>query len=481
MLKQKNSLFRKESVERLSSPERLDQLMQVVNPQSWLPLLALSSIVVIAAVWSIKGRIPITVEGQGVLIYPRKVVPLQSRNSGQIVDLNVNVGDVVKKGQILATIDQPELQKQLQQKRNKLTELNLQDKAVNSLQKIRGEQEKISVEQQRQYLQQRISEIQALTPVLKAKGNKSIEMQRQDLQQRIRQAQALTSVYQERMETRKKLFEKERAITSDVALEAEQQYLENLQKISELQAQLKELDVKETEQEKAYRENLTTMADFQAQSKQLNSKQAQEAQQDLENTTARKKEIQELKREIVQLDLQLRNNSQIISQHSGRILEITVTPGQVISEGTRLASINQESSSSKLVGISYFPIGVGKKIQQGMTVQITPQTVKRERFGGIVGTVTNVSQFPITKEGAASAIGNPEIVEGLVSQNQGVIQVFADLEQSSTTPTGYNWSSSTGPNMKISHGTTTVVRVKVEERAPITFVLPILRDFSGIN
>lgn len=30
-------------------------------------------------------------------------------------------------------------------------------------------------------------------------------------------------------------------------------------------------------------------------------------------------------------------------------------------------------------------------------------------------------------------------------------------------------------------GTTTVVRVKVEERAPIKYVFPILRSVSGIN
>ena len=60
------------------------------------------------------------------------------------------------------------------------------------------------------------------------------------------------------------------------------------------------------------------------------------------------------------------------------------------------------------------------------------------------------------------------------------MQVYGDLELDSTTPSGYKWSSSKGPHLKISSGTTTVVRVKVEERAPITFVLPILRSTSGI-
>jgi HlyD family secretion protein len=147
MLDQKHSLFRKESLERLSSPERLDQLMQVVSPKSWLPLIALGSLVGSAVIWSIYGRIPIIIEGRGVLIYPSKVVPLQSKSSGQLLALNVKVGDVVKKGQVLATIDQIELRKQLQQQRTKLAELESQDKAAGSLQQLRLEQDKRSLQQ----------------------------------------------------------------------------------------------------------------------------------------------------------------------------------------------------------------------------------------------------------------------------------------------------------------------------------------------
>ncbi len=480
MLNQKRSIFRKESLERLSSPERLDQLMQVVSPRSWLPLVALGSIVGVAVIWSIYGRIPITVEGQGVLIYPSNVVPLQSKSAGQLMALNIKVGDVIKKGQVLATIDQAELRKQLQQQQAKLTQLESQDEAVGSLQGQRLEQEKRSQSQQSQYLQQRILELRAITPLLKTKGNTSIEQQRQGLQQRLLQAQALNPVFLQRMEIRRQ-FKKEGAISGDEALTAEQEYLQNLEKISDIQNQLKELDVKTTQTEKDYRENLSTISDLQAQLKELDSKQASVAQQDLESVTTRKKEIQEVKREIAQLEVQLGGNSQIISQYSGRILEITQTPGQVVEAGTRLATIEAEKPKSKLVGVTYFPVAEGKKIKPGMTIQITPQTVKRERFGGIVANVTNISRFPITKEAAASEVGNAEVVEGLVSQQKdGLIQIFSDLEIDSSTPSGYKWSSSTGPRLTVSSGTTTVARVKVEERAPITFVLPILRSVSGI-
>ncbi|MFQ3614168.1 MAG: NHLP bacteriocin system secretion protein, partial [Cyanobacteriota bacterium] len=65
-------LFRKESLERLSSPEQLDQLLQVVNPRDWLPLGCLAALVGAGLMWSIFGRIPLTVSGQGVLVYPSR-------------------------------------------------------------------------------------------------------------------------------------------------------------------------------------------------------------------------------------------------------------------------------------------------------------------------------------------------------------------------------------------------------------------------
>ncbi len=282
------------------------------------------------------------------------------------------------------------------------------------------------------------------------------------------------------MDNRQRLLE-EGAVPDDTVLQARQEYLDGLANIDEAESQLKQLDVKEADALQQYLSNLNEIKNIQAQLQEQNTKEANIAQQDLETLTTRKKEIQEVNREIARLQQEVSTNSQVISQHSGRVLEITVNPGQVVDAGTRLGSIDAENPSSKQVGITYFTVGDGKKIQPGMTLQITPQTVKRERFGGILGTVTTVSPFPITKEAATSVVGNPEVVEGLVSDKQdGLIQVYGDLELDSTTRSGYKWSSSKGPTLKISPGTTTTVRVKVEERAPITFVLPILRSTSGI-
>ena len=61
------------------------------------------------------------------------------------------------------------------------------------------------------------------------------------------------------------------------------------------------------------------------------------------------------------------------------------------------------------------------------------------------------------------------------------IEAIAELKVESKTFSGYKWSSSEGPQLKISPGTTTTVRVTVEERSPMTFILPILREWSGLT
>jgi HlyD family secretion protein len=560
------SLFRQESLERLSSPERLDQLMKVVSPKDWLPLATLGSLVGIAFIWSIVGRIPITASGQGVLIYPRQVVAVQSASSGQIKELKVKVGDRVKAEEVIATVELPETQKQLQQQKEKLKELQEQNQGVNRLQGERTKLEFSTIEQQRQSIQERIRNTEALTPILQARITSSIKQQRLSVLERIRNTTALTPTLRDRgrealkaekdaLESQLATGEKSRAalqrrwdvregllnrvatdengkplldkngnpikgsvITEDVARQAEQDYLsneanianlkarlreldarqteaeknfrDNLNSISELQAQLRELDGRESEAEKNYRDNLNSLSELKAQLRDLDSKIPNLKQQTLESLTSRQNQIQEVKRAIAQLELQLKQNSEIKSPYSGRVLEVTATSGQILSPGFRLGSIDAENQSRELVAVTYFAVQDGKKIEQRMKdlkekgkaveVQVTPTTVKRERFGGIKGTVTSVSVFPITKEGAALSVGNADLVESLVAKGP-QLEVVAKLKPDTSTFSGYAWSSSKGPLMKMSSGTTTAVRATVEEVPPITFVLPFLRSFFGLS
>ena len=60
-------IFRKEALQRLSSPERLDRLMQVVGPHDWLVLGTVLVLLGLGLTWTCVGRLPTTVAGRGVL------------------------------------------------------------------------------------------------------------------------------------------------------------------------------------------------------------------------------------------------------------------------------------------------------------------------------------------------------------------------------------------------------------------------------
>lgn len=73
-----NPIFREESLSRLQSPEELDQLLVVVNRKAWLILATLAFICFAGVAWSIMGRIPVRVDGIGVLVDPGNVKGIQS-------------------------------------------------------------------------------------------------------------------------------------------------------------------------------------------------------------------------------------------------------------------------------------------------------------------------------------------------------------------------------------------------------------------
>jgi HlyD family secretion protein len=61
------SLFRQSAVDRLATPEDLDELMHVAPPRYWLVLVALGGLLITAIIWSIVTTIPTTVAAAGAL------------------------------------------------------------------------------------------------------------------------------------------------------------------------------------------------------------------------------------------------------------------------------------------------------------------------------------------------------------------------------------------------------------------------------
>jgi HlyD family secretion protein len=113
-----------------------------------------------------------------------------------------------------------------------------------------------------------------------------------------------------------------------------------------------------------------------------------------------------------------------------------------------------------------------------MLVRVAPSTVKREEYGAMLGRVAWVAEFPSTSRGMTRLLGNEALVTKLMEQGP-PIQVNVALTPDPVTPTGYRWSSSKGPSLKISSGTLASGDVVVRQDRPISLVIPTLREKLG--
>jgi HlyD family secretion protein len=101
-----NPLFRKAALDKLSSPERLDVLMQVTSPQGWVALLAIGVILVLTIVWSIFYSIPERIDGQGIIIRGGTLREVRASGDGVLTQMAIKLNDEVATDQVIGQIQQ---------------------------------------------------------------------------------------------------------------------------------------------------------------------------------------------------------------------------------------------------------------------------------------------------------------------------------------------------------------------------------------
>jgi len=160
-------------------------------------------------------------------------------------------------------------------------------------------------------------------------------------------------------------------------------------------------------------------------------------------------------------------NVEIRSANAGRVLELRVSEGSFVQTGTVLVSF--EATQDDLGAVLYLPAIDGKKVQPGMEVQIAPSTISQEEYGVLLGRVKSVGDYPATAQGMFRVLGSNELVQELSSQG-GSLEVRIDFTKAST-PTGYQWSSPSGPPMTIQGGTFCDATIILGQLHPINLVL----------
>ncbi|HEY0554642.1 MAG TPA: NHLP bacteriocin system secretion protein [Thermoanaerobaculia bacterium] len=411
-------IFRKVSLERLSSPEQLDQMVQVTDPKGWLALAGIGALLLAAIGWGIFGSIPTDAQGTGILLRQGGVSDLVSNAAGQVQEVLVAVGDVIEKGQPVARIQQDVLLRQIADDRSK-----------------------------QRLLQSQYGDAVRIADRQKQLRARDLTQQRSNLERSGESLEKDVALLRERLDAQQSLL-KDGLITKETFLTTQQALNAKRDQLAQARLDLNGLDLKRIEADQALDQQLEV----------------------------RQTALRDLELEIRELNAKLGENVNILSPYSGRVLEVLANRGDVVNPGTAILSV--EVLSENLQAVLFVPAATGKQVQRGMTVQLSPSTVKREEYGSLLGTVTWVAEFPSTSRGMVRLLGNEALVTKLMDQGP-PIQVNVALRRDAATPTGYRWSSSRGPDLKISSGTLATGDIVIRRDRPVHLVIPKIREATG--
>lgn len=413
------AIFRKVALERLSSPEQLDQLMQVTNPRGWLALWAMVAVAAGALAWGIFGAIPTEALGEGILIRRGGVSDLVSTGSGQVDQMLVNVGDEVKKGQVVARIRQEGISRQVEETKARIASL---EEEYQDLLRYAEEQKRLSARNRAQ--------------------------EKANLERTVATLERELGLLEERL-ANEKLLLADGLVTKQTVLLTEQQLNANRDRLAQTRLELSGLDLKQLEA-------------------------GQQLEQQIE---ARRAARRDLDLKLRELEANLVESNAVVSPYEGRVLELMADRGDLVSPGTAILSM--EVVSEELMAVLFVPASSGKQVKPGLVARISPSNVKREEYGFILGKVVWAAEFPSTSRGMLRLLANQELVNKLMKEGP-PIQIDVALERDPATPTGFKWSSSRGPELDISSGTLAIGSVIVREERPISLVIPKLRKSLGI-
>lgn len=412
-----SNIFRKVSLDRLSSPDQLDTMIQITSSKGWISLFTVGLIIAAALAWGFFGSLPTKVIGMGLFIKSGGVYEIVAPSPGRIKDIYFNVGDVVEKGRLIARIEQTDL---LERLNNSRADLNAMMKNLSSTTSSGDKELFLNKESATRKVKAQKLEIQNIQKQIDWLNKKEIN------QKKLLMEGIITE--QELIDTQKTIDSLKNQITSITS------------DLSQIEIQLFQIMTNKD----------VTRTDL---SQQISAKN----------------------REIAGLMKDLEKTSSVMSPYSGQIIELSASSGVLVTTGSPLAKMELVGKNTKnLEAIIYFPAIQGKKVKRGMKAQLAPSTTRQEEHGFMLGLVTSVSDFPVSSTAMMNVLHNDALVSSL-SSGGSPIEVHADLIPDPRTPSGYKWSSGKGPNLMMGSGTMCMGSIVVEQQKPINMVIPLFK------
>lgn len=416
----KRPIFRQAALDRLSSPEQLEQLVTIADSKGWVALAAIAVLLACLVLWSLFGSIPSNIKGQGILIsQDGQLSDAIAPATGRLLEIKVDVGDSVEKAQVIAVIKQNEMEQK-----------------VESLREVVVEQEGNLLRLQEAYADE-------------------AEKKAENTRRRKAAIQKTIAAATERVKHLRNLV--------DIQQNSVARGTVTPQQVAQTQADLNTA--------------LLNISNFEYEILKLEADAIALENRHDQALAAAHQELNGANRRLVEMQLAHATNSEITAPTNGLVTEIKQSEGTIVQQGQSVVSM--ESFGERLQVLLYIPTKHGKKVMPGMAVRIEPVTVKKEEYGTLLGAVTSISNFPVTREGMATILRNDALIASF-SMEGSPYAARVDLFPDETLHSGYRWTSRQGAPVRLSSGTTLKAEVTVREQRPISLVIPALKKATGI-
>ena len=381
-------------------------------------MLSLALVILTALAWGIYGTISTKVDGSGIFIDPEGVHPVISLGSGRLSSIRVKVGAIVEVGQLVATMTNPDVQKQLDNQKIMLSALETEYAQEKNLMEKESESKR-----------------------------RVLGAQRDNITSSIKIQDSKAKWLKDRLSAYEDLFSEGYVLKQNVVqtrLDLDNTMLESEKLQNELgNNHLQEVELQESLQQRIFKQKF---------------------------------DIAQAKGKVELLERQLEESTQVFSPIKGTVISLEAMEESMIQTGMTILNVEPLEPGLKVfMSVSAMK---GKKIQPGMTAEITPTTVKREEYGYIFGTVIDISEFPITADSLMRLFNNRSFVEDAIRLGP-LTSVNIEPVKDTTTRSGFKWSSQKGARVLVTVGTLCSGEVVVKLQSPISLVIPKLKEWIG--
>lgn len=530
-------IFRKSSLDKLSSPEQLDKAITIISPSFWIAAIGGGLIIAVALVWSIFGRLPVNVNANGIYMGKDGMHAVVAEADGIVQEVFVAEGDTVTAGEKIAKLDdevyQTELEKLMARRDNveavtfysyddpatadtkPLLDLKAQSEvsgtALSADQAALRERYK-ALSKQRGATSSAKSTMNSAESTLKKKQNELLSLQK-DYKEAQEEFAAAETAYQNFLATISAAPYSisiadpdpktiETLINTSTTLDENQKkellagvkkYTDARTKLDNAEAAAQKKEVEVGNAQTKYSTALQTYSTEKAAQKQLQDTVSQMEAKVTGDKAGKSDQLSALEEQFIaakgsildQLNQEIDKQSRaadamtLTSRVNGKVSGLNIAEGNAVAQGTTICKIT--STGTDDTGVTcYVPVSEGKKIKAGMKIVVYPSTVSKQEYGHMEGEVVKVSSTVVSAEDMQNQLGDPTLVQ-VFQQSGPVVRVNCRLEEDSSTASGYKWSSKKGAEVTLEEGTVINADIVTEEKAPISMLIPYLREKFSVD